>query len=175
MTRAAPAAPEVRGALAELRVIELSSERGALAGKLLADMGAEVIVVEPPGGDPMRGYEPFFEDQRDPERSLYWWHYNTSKLGVMLDLEAAPDRARFRELIARADVLIECETPGRLAGLGLDYPNLAEVKPDLIHVSITPFGRDGPRSGEAATDLTVLAGGAHECGVCSSDARVISA
>jgi crotonobetainyl-CoA:carnitine CoA-transferase CaiB-like acyl-CoA transferase len=66
------------GALAGLRVLELSHERVAFAGKLLADMGADVIAVEPPGGHPMRGWEPFLDDQPGPERSLYWWHYNTS-------------------------------------------------------------------------------------------------
>jgi crotonobetainyl-CoA:carnitine CoA-transferase CaiB-like acyl-CoA transferase len=145
-------------ALGGLKVIELSSERGALAGKLLADMGAEVIVVEPPAGDPMRGYEPFLDDEPGPERSLYWWHYNTSKLGVTLDLEDEADRSGFRQLVAHADLLIECEAPGRLAQLSLDYPDLREGNPDLIHVSITPFGRDGPPDAQA-TDLTVLAAG----------------
>ncbi|MEE9282337.1 MAG: CoA transferase [Myxococcota bacterium] len=146
-------------ALADLRVVELSDERGALAGKLFADMGAEVITVEPPGGSPMRGYGPFLGDEPGPERSLYWWHYNTSKLGVTLDLESEEDRERFRRLAAGADVVIECEPPGRLAGLGLDYPDLSALRRDLIMVSITAFGRSGPRRDEASTDLTVLAGG----------------
>ena len=145
------------GALQGLRVIELSSERGTLAGKLFADMGAEVIVVEPPGGDPMRGYEPFLDDEPGLERSLYWWHYNTSKLGVTLDLDDSGDRDRFRDLVAGADLLIECEDPGRLAALGLDYSDFAESSPRLVYVSITPFGRTG--ASDAATDLTVLAGG----------------
>ncbi len=153
-------------ALEGLRVVELSSERGALAGKLLADMGAEVIVVEPPGGDRMRTYEPFLRDEPDPECSLYWWHYNTSKLGVTLDLDAEKDRERFRQLVERADLLIECEEPGRLASLGLDYPSFREAAPRLVYVSITPFGQSGPGVNDAATDLTVLAGGgpAWNCG-----------
>lgn len=145
-------------ALEGLRVVELSNERGALAGKLLADMGAEVVVVEPPGGDRARRYEPFLRDEPDPEGSLYWWHYNTSKLGVSLDLDAEDDRGRFRGLVEAADVLIECEAPGRLASLGLDYPDLREAAPRLVHVSITPFGRD--HGGDApVTDLTILADG----------------
>jgi crotonobetainyl-CoA:carnitine CoA-transferase CaiB-like acyl-CoA transferase len=153
-------------ALDGLRVVELSSERGALAGKLLADMGAEVVVVEPPGGDRMRSYEPFFQDEPDPECSLYWWHYNTSKLGVTLDLDAEEDRGRLQQLVETADVLIECEEPGRLASLGLDYPSFREGAPRLVYVSITPFGQSGPGVNDAATDLTVLAGGgpAWNCG-----------
>ena len=148
-----------QGALDGLRVVELSSERGAWAGKLLADMGAEVIVVEPPDGDPMRGYPPFLDDEPGPERSLYWWHYNTSKLGVTLDLFDPRDKERFRKLIASADVLIECETPGWLDALQLSYPELCQLREDLIGVSITPFGRADPRSAEPVTDLTILAGG----------------
>ena len=79
-------------ALDGIRVIELSSELGCFAGKLLADMGADVICVEPPAGSPMRGYAPFRGDEPDPEGSLYWWHYNTSKRGITLDLEQQEDR-----------------------------------------------------------------------------------
>lgn len=147
------------GALHGLKVVELSGERCAWAGKLLADLGAEVVVVEPPGGDPMRGYPPFLDDEPGPERSLYWWHYNTSKLGVTLDLFDSGDRHRFRSLIAGADVLIESEPPGRLENLQLSYSDLCRLREDLIAVSITPFGRADPRSSEPATDLTILAGG----------------
>ncbi len=147
------------GALDGLRVVELSSERGALAGKLFADMGAEVILVEPPGGDPMRRYEPFWDDEPGPDRSLVWWHYQTSKLGVCLDLDAEQGREHFRELVASADVLFECEEPGRLESLGLDYSRLALQSPRLVHVSITPFGQSGHGANDPATDLTILAGG----------------
>ena len=75
------------GALEGLRVVELVSEMGAYAGKLLADMGADVILVEPPGGDPARSYPPFLEDEPGPDRSLFWWSTQTSKRGVTLDLE----------------------------------------------------------------------------------------
>ncbi len=147
------------GALSDLRVVELASERGAFAGKLLGDMGAEVIVVEPPEGSPLRAWGPFLDDEPGLERSLSWWHYNTSKLGVTLDLESETGCGRFRRLVASADLLIECEPPGRMAELGLDYPDLTKLRQDLIMVSITPFGRAGPRCHEQATDLTVLAGG----------------
>ncbi|MCA3711915.1 MAG: CoA transferase [Phenylobacterium sp.] len=145
-------------ALSGFRVIELSSERGAYAGKLLADSGADVILVEPPGGDPTRNYPPFLDDQPGPDRSLWWWHYNTSKRGVMLDLDAAEDQARFKALAASADIIIESEPAGRLASLGLDYEDLKAVRPDLIFVSLTPFGRESINAGVPATDLTLMAG-----------------
>ena len=158
-----------------LRVIELTSERCALAGKLLADMGADVIVVEPPGGSPMRAYEPFAGDEADPEHALWWWHYNTSKRSVVLDLDAAEGAGDFRRLVSTADVVIEAEPLGRLAALGLDWGQLGGVpwgasaiaaQPStdagernqrLIWVSITHNGRERPDP--PATDLTVLAEG----------------
>ena len=145
-------------ALTGLRVVELAREPIAFAGKLLADMGAEVILVEPPGGDPSRGYPPFLDDQPGADRSLYWWHYHTNKRGVVLDLDTPDDAERFRALIASADILLECEPRARLAGLGLDYEQLLEPRPDLIHVSVTPFGRDDPKSDLPYTDLTIMAG-----------------
>jgi crotonobetainyl-CoA:carnitine CoA-transferase CaiB-like acyl-CoA transferase len=140
-------------------VRELSHERSAFAAKLFADMGADVIAVEPPGGARMRSYAPFLDDRPGPERSLYWWHYNTSKRGITLDLESERGRELFRQLVQRADLVIEGEDPGRLEALGIDWPLLCAASPRLIWVSITPFGRRAPRAHEPATDLTVLAGG----------------
>lgn len=146
-------------ALRGIRVLELASERIAFAGKLLADMGADVILVEPPGGDPSRAYPPFLDDRPGDDRSLYWWHYHTSKRGIVLDLDAAADRATFERLVATADVLLESEPTRRLAELGLDHADLASLRPGLIHVAVTPFGRQNPKSDLPATDLTLLAGG----------------
>ena len=156
---AANATNSQQGALHGIRIIELASEKCAWAGKLLADMGADVILVEPPGGDIARSYGPFLGDEPGADRSLYWWHHHTSKRGILLDLTTEPGRAALRGLAARADVVLESEAPGALAALGLDYADLAKTKPDLIHCSITPFGRSGPRQHELATDLTVLAAG----------------
>ena len=154
------------GALNDLRVIELCTEAGAWAGKLLADMGADVIKVEPPTGSITRTYAPFYKDVPNPDRSLFYWHYNTSKRGVTLDLTQAAGREAFRKLAATADVVIEDQPVGQMARWGLDYPDLAKDHPELIMTSITPFGRSGPRSSEQATDLTLLAGGgpAWSCG-----------
>ena len=85
-------------ALAGLRVIELAHERISFAGKLMGDMGADVILVEPPGGEASRVYPPFLQGEAGPDRSLYFWHYNTSKRSVTLDLEDSVARERFREL-----------------------------------------------------------------------------
>ena len=153
-------------ALTGIRVIELAHERCAFAGKLLGDMGADVVVVEPSGGAAARLYEPFVDDVPDPERSLTWWHYNTSKRGIALDWIRAEGRKALLALIAHADVLLEAEDPGVLDAQGLDDAALTGALPRLVHVSLTPFGSTGPRRGEQATDLTILAGGgpAWNCG-----------
>ena len=150
--------------LSGYRVIELASERCALAGKLMADMGAEVIVVEPPEGCKTRLWEPFADDVTDPENSLHWWHYNTSKKSVALDLDTDTDAQQFRSLIMTADVVIEAEPPGRLEALALDWEQFREISSELIWTSITHHGRDG--TDPPATDLTLLAEGgpAWSCG-----------
>ena len=145
--------------LTGLRVVELCDERGAFAGKLLADAGADVVKVEPPTGDATRGYEPFLEDHEGRERSLWWWLYNTSKRGVTLDLEEEAGREVFRRLVARADVVVESQPPGRLAGWGIDYEDLRESNPALIWASITPFGRTGPRFPRISDGSDALGGG----------------
>lgn len=144
-------------ALTGLRVVELAREPIAFAGKLLADMGADVILVEPLGGDPCRGYPPFVDDQPGADRSLFWWHYHTNKRSVVLDLDAPGDATRFRSLIGSADVLLEAEQRRRLAALGLAYEDLLSERPDLIHVAVTPYGRADPKSDLPATDLTISA------------------
>lgn len=154
------------GALAGTRVVEIASEHAALAGKILADLGAEVIVVEPVGGHASRMFGPFVDDVPDPDRCLWWWHYNTGKLSVILDLEDDGDAARFRALATSADVVLEGESPGWLHGRGLDYVDLQLAHPWLVWVSVTPFGRATARSHEPATDLTIAAGAgpAWSCG-----------
>jgi crotonobetainyl-CoA:carnitine CoA-transferase CaiB-like acyl-CoA transferase len=154
------------GALTGVRVVELASEHGAFAGKILADLGAEVILVEPHGGHASRRFGPFLDDVPGPERSLWWWHYNTGKLGVTLELHDPADGLRFKEIVASCDVVLEGEAPGRLSTLGLDYEDFAPDRPDLVWTSITPFGRMGSRAREPATDLTILAGAgsAWSCG-----------
>lgn len=140
-------------------MVELASEYAALCGRVLGDLGAEVILVEPPGGAPQRRYAPFVDDVVDPERSLWFWHYNTNKLGVVLDLDDGEGRERFRDLVRSADIVVEAERPDRLGALGVDEPDLRDGAPGLIWAAVTPFGRTNPRALEPATDLTILAGG----------------
>ena len=146
-------------ALDHIRVVELANERISFAGKLLADMGADVILVEPPGGDPSRYYPPFVDDQPGDHCSLYFMHYNTSKRAVVLDLDESKGRQDFRELIATSDVLLESEPRRRLSALGIDYEDLCELQPALIHVAVTPYGRQAPLSDLPTTDLTLMAAG----------------
>ena len=140
-------------------VVELTHEHVAFAGKLLADLGADVIVVEPPGGSPQRTYGPFLDDEPGPERSLWWWHYNTSKRSVVADLGRRRRRAR-RALVAGADVAAR-RRDARRAGRG--RPRLADARRPPTRgssiVSITPFGATSPRADEPVTDLTLLAEG----------------
>lgn len=146
-------------ALKGIRVLELANERIAFAGKLMADMGADVILVEPPGGEPSRHYPPFVDDRPGENRSLYFLHYNTSKRSVMLDIETEAGREQFKQLVATADVLLESEPVQRLASLAIDYEQLKESRPGLIHIAVTPYGRHEPKSDLPATDLTLMAAG----------------
>ena len=146
-------------ALRNLRVIELANERLSFAGKLMADMGADVILIEPPEGEVSRGYPPFLNNQPGENRSLYFWHYNTSKRSAVLDLNVPADRERFTALLSTADVLIESEPTTRLASLNLDYAQLQPINPRLIHAAMTPYGRNEPLSDLPVTDLTLMAAG----------------
>jgi crotonobetainyl-CoA:carnitine CoA-transferase CaiB-like acyl-CoA transferase len=145
--------------LAPYRVLDLTGESGQLCAKILGDLGADVIKVEPPCGDAARRKGPFHRDVPDPNRSLTWWAYNTSKRSLTLSLETADGRALFRRLTQRADVVVESFMPGELERLGLSYDALHALRPEIIVTSITPFGQQGPRSRQAANDLTCMAAG----------------
>src|SRR5579875_746034 len=140
------------GPLSSLRVVEIAHPRTGFAGKLLADMGADVILVEPPGGSALRRVGPFAGDRADSNRSLPFWYDNTSKRGVTANLDHGEGRALARRLIDRTDVVIEAQPPGRLDDLGLGYSACAADRPDLIWCSITPFGQTGPYRDLVMTD-----------------------
>src|SRR5262249_8493575 len=150
-------APGPDGALSGLRVVELAGPLGEWCGRLLANMGADVIKVVPPGGGASREVGPFVDDAPGPERSLYFWHYNTSKRGVTLDVTHESGRELLRGLIAGADVFLETLPPGEGAALGLTYEALSAQNPRLVMCSITPFGPDGPYAQLATTDLVSMA------------------
>jgi len=147
------------GPLSGLRVVELSHELCAWAGKLMADLGADVVVVEPPSGSAQRTWGPFVDDEPGPERSLWWWHYNTSKRAVVADLADVDDRAAVARLVADADVFLVGEQAALLADASLDWPDVSASNERLVMTSIRPFGRTSPRDGEPFTDLTILAEG----------------
>jgi benzylsuccinate CoA-transferase BbsE subunit len=155
MTAAADAA------LAGRRVLELADESGVYCGKLLADMGADVIKIERPGGDATRDIPPFLGDRPDKDGSLFFLYMNTSKRGVTLDVAKPEGRHLFRRLAATADLVVETFPPGHLDDLGLSYGALAEANPGLVLTSITGFGQTGPYRDFESSDLVASAlGGA---------------
>lgn len=150
----------VPGPLSGIRVVDLATSRAELAGRVLADLGAEVIVVEPPGGSPSRRIGPFeLGREGDPEASLYWASVALGKRSVVLDIHAEEGIRALRGLITGADILIESFDPGIMGRLGLGYEEARELNPGLIYVSITPYGQSGPDAASPATDLTLQAAG----------------
>ena len=145
--------PDREGMLSPYRVLDLTDERGILCGKILADLGADVIQVEPPGGSSARRIGPFYRDEPGPDSSLFWWSYAANKRSITLNLHAPDGRALLKRLLPTADFLVESGPPGELAALGLGYADLAEINPALIVVSITPFGQTGPYANYQAPDL----------------------
>ncbi|MBI4241285.1 MAG: CoA transferase [Candidatus Rokubacteria bacterium] len=150
---------EPAGPLAPYRVLDLTDHRGSLCGKILADLGADVVKVEPPEGSPARRVGPFTQDREDPERSLYWWAYAANCRSLVLDLATPDSRARLLELARAADFLLESFPPGHLERLGLGWATLHETHPRLIVTSIMPFGADGPYRDFEGPDLVLQAMG----------------
>jgi crotonobetainyl-CoA:carnitine CoA-transferase CaiB-like acyl-CoA transferase len=159
------------GPLAGLRVLELADEKGQFCGKLLGDLGADVVKIEPPGGEPNRHVGPFLDDIPHPERSLSFWHYNTSKRSITLHLATADGRQIFSRLAGTADVILETFRPGFLASLELGYESLREQNPRLIMCSLTPFGQTGPWRDYLSSDLLHMAAGGEmaSCGYDEAD------
>ena len=138
------------GALAAVRVLDLADERAIYGPKLLADLGADVIRVELPEGDPLRAREPSVEDERGERHSLYYAYYGANRRSVTLDLESDAGRERLRRLALASDVVIETEA---LERAGIEVDALLEEHPALIVVSVTSFGRSGPWARFQSTDL----------------------
>jgi crotonobetainyl-CoA:carnitine CoA-transferase CaiB-like acyl-CoA transferase len=148
------------------RVLDLADEKGVYCGKLLADMGADVVKIEPPGGDATRHLPPFWDDTPDPDGSLFFLYMNTSKRGVTLDLARPAGRHLFRQLARAADLIVETFPPGHLDTLGLGYDTLKEDNPRLVLTSITGFGQTGPQRHLASADIiaSALGGAAYVTG-----------
>jgi crotonobetainyl-CoA:carnitine CoA-transferase CaiB-like acyl-CoA transferase len=150
-------APGDDGILGPYRVLDLTDERGFLCGRILGDLGADVIKIEPPGGDRARRIGPFAGGDPDPERSLYWWAYNCSKRGVTLALNTPTGRSLFQRLVCGADFVIESFDPGTLDAWGVGPEWMRALNPGVIVTSISPYGQTGPRAQAPASDLEVMA------------------
>jgi len=141
-----------------LRVVELAGDpAGEMTGAQFAHLGAAVIKVEPPGGAPSRHIGPWVGGIADPDKSLAHWYYNGNKASVVLDLESREGRASFDALVAGADVLVSSLHPIELRRLGIDLRALSAARPDLVVVSVTPFGLTGPWAEYRSSDLVGLA------------------
>src|ERR1051325_426621 len=148
------------GALAHLRIIEIGDIPASYATRLLADLGADVIKIEPPGGDPNRSLPPFAGGIVHPERSLTFINANTNKRSVVLDLdESERDRRVLADLLVSADLFIEATAFGYLEKFGFDDEKLSTINPSLVTVSMTPFGRTGPYRTYKGSDAIANASG----------------
>src|SRR5437660_11358568 len=146
-----------RGPLTGIRVIEMATGQAEYCGLTLAGLGADVVQVEPPGGNPTRRIAPFYQDREDPERSLFFWQYNRGKRSIVLDLRQPSDRDRFNSLVATADVLLESTPRGELDAYGLGPSTLMKQHPTLIVARVTPFGDHRPSADFKGPDLIHLA------------------
>src|ERR1700720_2116130 len=138
-----------RAALAGVRVLDLADNAVAYASRLLADLGAEVIRIEPPHGNAI-------EDEAARCANAFW---NANKKAITLDLKCADGRRLFGDLVAKSDVVIETFAPGTLSAWGIGYDTMKDRNPGIILVSVTPYGQTGPCAKFRATDLTLLAAG----------------
>ena len=139
------------------RILDLTEGGYLTAGMLLAQMGADVIKIEPPGGSPSRNRGPFYKDIPHPEKSLFWFAYNVNKRGITLDIEKADGREIFKRLTKTADIVLESFPPGYMDSIGLGYSVLCAARPDIILTSISAYGQEGPKAHYKASDLTTFA------------------
>ncbi|MFC1904230.1 CaiB/BaiF CoA transferase family protein [Chloroflexota bacterium] len=143
--------------LSPLRVLDLTDEKGFLCGRILADLGADVIKIESPVQDGGRRIGPFYHNNPHPEKSLYWFVYNANKRGITLNIETGDGIDIFKQMVKKADIVLESFPLGYMDSLGLDYANLSRINPRIIVTSITPFGQKGPYSTYKASELVTEA------------------
>jgi benzylsuccinate CoA-transferase BbsE subunit len=145
--------------LSPYRALDLTDEKGLLCGKILADLGADVIQVEKPEGNPARSIPPFLGDAADPEKSLFWLAFSAGKRSITLNLDTEAGKDIFKRLAKTADFIIESFPAGYLDRIGLGYEVLTKTNPHLSVASITPFGQSGPYKDYKASDLIAEAMG----------------
>jgi benzylsuccinate CoA-transferase BbsE subunit len=148
------------GPLDGIRVIEFGSALTNYCGKLFAELGADVVLVEPPEGSDLRRQPPFVEaDDGTTERSVNYFFHNTSKRSVVLDLAHPEARAVVERMVASSDLVLDGYPPGELDRLGIGFDHLAEANPTLVMTSVSPFGQNGPYAHYAHSDLVCSAFG----------------
>ncbi|MFC1971607.1 CaiB/BaiF CoA transferase family protein [Chloroflexota bacterium] len=151
---------ESDSALGRYRVLDLTDGGCMLGGRMLGDLGADVIKIEPPQGSLSR-IGPFYKDITEPEKSLFWFAYNTNKRGITLDITQSEGQKVFKELVKTVDIVMESYEPGYMSSLKLGYSYLCEIKPDIIFTSISPFGQSGPKAHYKESELTSWASGGY--------------
>lgn len=139
------------------RVLDLADGKGIYGTRLLGELGADVIKIEPPQGSYERNIPPFFNDESHLEHSIYWLYRNTSKRGVTLNLESSLGQELFVGLVKTSDIIFETFDPGYMESLGLEYEALSDLNTGIIVVSITDFGLSGPHSNFKGSDIVNLA------------------
>ena len=153
--------PHPDGPLSGYRILDLADEKGQLCARVLGELGADVIKIEPRAGDRTRANGPFFRDEEGRESSLYWWAMNAGKRSVTCELRLDAGRELFHRLVASADAVIETSAPGTAKDIGADPRTLARVNAGAVVVSITNFGQTGPARNLPATDIVGSAMGGH--------------
>ncbi|MFN0145976.1 MAG: CaiB/BaiF CoA transferase family protein [Dehalococcoidia bacterium] len=154
--------PHPSGPLAGYRVLDFADEKGQLAARLLGELGADVIKVEPPrDGDPTRANGPFYRGDEGIETSLYWWAMNAGKRSITCQPKLQAGRELVHRLVQTSDIVIETNAPGKAKGLGLDYETLSAVNRGVVVLSVTNFGQTGPYRDWQATDMIGVAIGGH--------------
>ena len=142
-----------QGALLPYTILDLSEGGHNICGRLLGDMGARVVRIEPPGGSQTRLRGPFALDSSGNIKSLYWAAYNSNKKGISLSLDTEAGRQIFLRLVDQSDAILESFQPGYLDSLNIGFATLIKRNPKLVHATMTPFGSTGPYAGFASTDL----------------------
>lgn len=149
-----------KGLMFGFRALDLTNAQGYVCGKLLANLGVDVIKIERPGGDPDRWRAPYIDGETNPEKSIYWNSFNADKRGITLNLECDEGKELFLQLVKTADFVLESFEPGYMDKLGIGYAKMSEINPRIILTSITPFGQTGSHSHFRGGELICSAMGA---------------
>ena len=146
----------MEGMLSSYRALDLTSDGYLMCGRILADLGADVIKIEQAGGDESRNTAPFYHQIPDPEKSLFWFAYNLGKRSITLDIQKPDGRELFKRLLKTAQVVLESYAPGYLDALGLGYPELNQIHSSVILTSMTPYGQSGPYAAYKGSDIVMM-------------------